>query len=216
MKIKKSINHIIVKVDNPYKEEFDIKGYDGQKLVRDHRYHDPYNSNDFGEVIAVPDGCEIPIGATLYFHYSIVEWREKNVSEGYCLDQKEGIFRVPYYELGHEDPLANMAYLWEKDGYIETINDWIILKQEEKELETTESGLVLVKKIDDVIYSTGEAAPKQGFARVKYLNKYFRDAGLNEDDLVIMRKDSEYAIEINGETYWRVWDRFLLAKIEAA
>lgn len=210
----KGIGHIIVQVENPYKEEYDVKGIDGNNLIRDHRFNDSENANKSGVVVHAPESSGIPKGATLYFHHAIVEWREKNVSSSYCIDKEKGLYRVPYAPLGHPDPLHCKAYAWEKDGEIHTINDWILLEQEKEKLEETESGLVIVQKVEDVIYSTGEAAPKQGYARVCYLNDYFREMGLEVGDLVIMKKDAEYPIEIKGKTYWRVWERFLLAKVD--
>lgn len=214
MKIIKPIGHIIVQVENPYNEKYEVKGHDGTELVRDHRFNDFDNVNKSGVVVATPDGCDIPIGATLYFHHVICEWREKNASELYCIDKEEGLYRVPYKPIGYPDPLYTKAYAWEKDGVIESINDWIFLEQEKEELKTTKSGLVLVEKIDDVVYGTGEAKPKKGYSRVKFLNDYFRGMGLKEGDLVITKKDAEYPIEIGDTTYWRVWDKFLLAKID--
>jgi len=208
------VGHIIVQVENPYKDEYEVKGHNGENLVRDHRWDDASNANKFGKVISTAKNSGIPVGATLYFHHNIVEWRSKNLSEQYLVDKERGLYRVPYKPLGYADPLANMCYAWEMDGEVHTINDWILLKQEMTELETTESGLVIVEKIEDVSYQTGEAAPKQGYARVSFLNDYFRGLGLKEGDLVLMRKDAEYPMEINGETYWRVWERFLLAKVD--
>ncbi len=210
----KGVGHIIVQVDNPYNEEYEVKGHDGSQLVRDHRFNDFDNVNKHGVVISTIEGSGIPVGATLYFHHAIVEWREKNVSESYCIDREKGIYRVPYGDLDHPDPLHCKAYAWEKDGEVHSINQWIFLEQEKEELEQTESGLVIVKKIEDVNYTSGEAAPKQGYARVRFLNDYFRGMGLEEGDLVIMKKDAEYPVDIQGKTYWRVWEQFLLAKID--
>jgi len=171
------VGHIIVQVDNPYNEKYEVKGHDGNDLVRDHRFNDFDNVNKSGKVVATIEGSGIPVGATLYFHHAIVEWREKNVSESYCIDKKNGLYRVPYSDINHPDPLHCKAYAWEMDGKIESINAWIFLEQEKEELETTDSGLVIVKKVEDVMYSTGEAAPKQGYARVRFLNDYLEGLG---------------------------------------
>lgn len=210
----KGVGHIIVQVKKPYIEEYDVKGHDGTNLKRDHRFNDFDNANKSGIVIHAPEKSGIPKGATLYFHHAIVEWREKNVSEPYCIDKKKGLYRVPYAPIGHQDPLHCKAYAYEVDGKIHTINDWILLEQEKEKLEETEGGLVIVQKIEDVVYATGEAAPKKNYARVRYLNDYFRDMGIEEGDLLLMKENAEYPIDINGKTYWRVWERFLLAKID--
>jgi len=210
----KGVGHIIVQVKKPYNEEYDVKGHDGSKLVRDHRFNDFDNVNKSGVVVDAPKESGIPKGATLFFHHAIVEWPEKNVSEPYCIDKEKGLYRVPYAPLGHPDPLHCKAYAYEVDGEVRTINDWILLEQEKEKLEETENGLVIVQKIDNVNYTTGEAAPKQGYARVCFLNDYFKNMGLEEGNLVIMKKDAEYPIDINGKTYWRVWERFLLAKVD--
>lgn len=209
------VGNFIVKVDKPYQDEYEAKGHSGDNLVRSHLFDDFDNANKSGIVVSAPKGSDVPVGATLYFHHIIIEWREKNAGgETYAIDKKQGLYRVPYRPMGYPDPLYNKAYAWEKDGVITTINDWILLEQETAELKTTNSGLVLVEKIDDVVYSTGEAKPKKNYARVKYLNNHFENLGLKKGDLVITKKDSEYPMNINGKTYWRVWDRFLLAKVD--
>lgn len=211
----RGVGNFIVKVENPYKEEYDVKGIDGKNLARDHRWNDFDNANKFGTVISTIEGSGVPVGATLYFHHCIVEWRERNAGgELYCIDKEKSLYRVPYKPLGYPDPLHNKAYAWEKDGHIESINDWILLEQEKVELETTKSGLVIVSKIEDVIYSSGEAAPKLQYSRVKYLNDYFRSLGFNEGDLLITRKDVEYPIKIGDKTYWRVWEEHLLSRVD--
>lgn len=208
------VKNFIVKVDSAYIEEYQTKGHDGSNLVRSHLFNDADNAEKSGIVISSPTD-EVPVGARLFFHHAIVEWRAANAGgERYVIDEEKGLYRVPWRPMGFEDPLFNKAYAWEKDGEIHSINDWIFLEQEKEEFEKTESGLVLVKKMEDAIYSSGEEAPKQGYARVRFLNNHFRGMGLKEDDLVIMKKDAEYPIEINGKIYWRVWEQFLLARVD--
>jgi hypothetical protein len=214
MDFKKGIGHFIVQVDNPYTEEYDVKGHNGEKLVRDHRFNDSDNAKRSGVIIKTAEGSGIPEGATLYFSHSIVEWREKNISQPYCLDKKNHIYRVPYKPMDYPDRLAGKGYAWELDGKVESINHWIMLEQETEDFEQTASGLFLVEKVEDVMYSSGENRPKKGYARVRFLNDYFRGMGLKEGDLVYHKKDAEYPIEINGKTYWRVFDDFLLAKVD--
>lgn len=214
MEFKKGIGHFIVQVETPYIEEYDVKGHNGSKLVRDHRWNDAENAKRSGVVIQTAEGSGVPNGATLYFNHSIVEWRDKNVSQSYCLNKKKNIYRVPYKPMSYPDRLFGKAYAWEHEGKIESINHWILLEQEREDFEKTESGLFLVEKIEDVIYSSGENKPKKNYARVRYLNDYFRGLGLKEGDLVLCKKDAEYPIEVNGKVYWRVFDDFLLAKVD--
>lgn len=210
----KGVWHFIVKIDNPYNEEYEAKGHDGSNLVRSHLFNDHDNATKSGIVVSSPTD-KVPVGAKLYFDYIIVEWRKKNAGgELFVIDKEEGLYRVPWRPIDYPDPLHNKAYAFEVDGKIETINDWIFLEQEKAKLKETESGLVIVEKVEDVIYSSGEAAPKQQYSRVRYLNDHFREMGLKEGDLVVTRKDVECAMEVNGKVYWRVWDRHVLAKVD--
>lgn len=212
MIIKKAVRDFIVQVENPYDEEYDLGG--GIKLERPSHTNEFDNINKFGTVIHTVEGSGVPEGATLYFHHFITEWRESNISQQYCLDKKKGLYRVPYCPMGSEDMQKNLAYAWEKDGEVQSINDWVFVEQVREDFEKTESGLFIVEKVDDTMYASGEMKPKKGYGRVAFLNKYFEDMGLKKGGVILHRNGAEYPMKINGTTYWRVWDRFLLAKID--
>ena len=202
------IGHFIVHIPNAYQEEYELSN--GEKLIRSHLFNDFENATKQGEVIATVKGSGVPVGATLYFHHAIVDTREGgNVSETYLVDKEKCLYRVPYAKRGTE----NKAYAWEKDGEIQTINDWILLKQVREDFEKTESGLYLVEQIEDTVYASGEVKPKKNHGEVVFLNDYFKSQGIEVGDELIHKDDAEYPMEINGEVYWRVWEPFLLAKV---
>jgi co-chaperonin GroES (HSP10) len=211
MKFKKALKNFIVKVENPYNEEYDLGGI---KLMRPSHTNEFDNINKFGVVMNTVEGSGVPEGAILHFHHFVVEWRDKNISQKYCIDKKEGIYRVPYCPMGNPDMLVNNAYAWEKDGEVHSINDWILVEQVREDFAKTESGLFIVEKIDDTVYASGENKPKKNYARVAFSNPYFESMGLQVGDTIIHKDGAEYPIEIQGTTYWRVWEEFLLAKID--
>lgn len=214
MEIKKPILHLIVKVDKSHIEEYDVKGVDNTNLVRSHLYNDADNANKEGVVVATPKWSNIKAGDTVYFHHSIVEWRTGgNVSESYCIDKEEGLYRIPYAPVDYGDPLYNKVYAHkDSDGVIQSVNGWVLLKQVREDFKQTSSGLFLVESIEDTVYASGEVKPKKNFGEVVYTNEHLESTlGLCQGDVVIHKPDGEYPIVIDGETLWRVWDSFILS-----
>lgn len=209
----RGINHLIVHVPKRYEDEYRLES--GLVLERSHLFDDADNAIKKGTVVSTIEGSGIPEGATLYFHHAIVDLRVGgNVSETYLVDKEKSLYRIPYQPFDTN----GKAYAWTFKGKTESIGKWIMLKQIYKQMETTDSGLIIVDTIEDQTVMSGEPVPKrlptgQGFASVSFLNDYWKSRGIKQDDVILMGKDAEYPIEINGETYWRVWESFMLAKV---
>lgn len=213
MEIKEPILHLVVRVDSSHIEEYDAKGVDGKKIVRSHLYNDADNANKEGVVVAAPSWSNIKKGDTVYFHHSVVEWREGgNVSESYCLDKKEGLYRVPYAPYDYPEPLYSKVYAHkDNEGNIHSVGVWYLVKQVREDFKTTESGIFLVESIEDTIYASGEVKPKKNFGEVVYLNEDLNwKYPINKGDVIIHKPDAEYPIVVDGETLWRVWDKFVI------
>lgn len=214
MEIKEPILHLVVKVDKSHIEEYDAKGVDGQNLVRSHLYNDADNANKEGVVVAAPSWSSIKEGDTVYFHHSIVEWREGgNVSESYCLDREESLYRVPYAPYDYPEPLYSKVYARkDSDGNIHSVGVWYLVKQVREDFQTTKSGIFLVESIEDTIYASGEVKPKKNFGEVVYGNNDLSEQyPVEKGDIIIHKPDAEYPIVVDGETLWRVWDKFVIA-----
>lgn len=214
MEIKEPILHLVVKVDKSHIEEYDAKGVDGQNIVRSHLYNDADNANKEGVVVAAPSWSSIKEGDTVYFHHSIVEWREGgNVSESYCLDREESLYRVPYAPYDYPEPLYSKVYARkDSDGNIHSVGVWYLVKQFREDFQTTKSGIFLVESIEDTIYASGEVKPKKNFGEVVYGNDDLSEQyPVEKGDIIIHKPDAEYPIVVDGETLWRVWDKFVIA-----
>lgn len=192
----KIVNSIVVKVEKPYDNEIKTKSglileTPDFKQVKDTVRH--------GVVVSVPDYVkdDIRIGDVLYFHHTVVAqiiWDEDKGARlsSHCISEKENLYRVPY------DETWPMFFAVKRDGEIKALNKCNFLKPiDEKKFETS---LVVVpdnKKISSLK------------AEMVFPSKQMEAIGAGKGTIIGFNKDSEYAFEIDGELYFRMFDEWL-------
>ena len=206
MEIKQGVGHFIVQCDGRFNDGYNVKGHNGQEIVRDARYNDYDNAWKQGKVIASPKEYPVPEGAILYFDHTIT--KKGQFAEDFCINEEKGLFRVPYFKEG----LNCLAYAYSVDEEVFAINEWLFVEPVKEELETTPSGLVIVDNIEDKFYLSGEQKPKEMFGKVAFFSNYYDNWGFQKGDTLVIKKGHEYEFNILGKTYYRVWPNFILAK----
>ena len=74
------------------------------------------------------------------------------------------------------------------------IGVWNFVKQERKEAEKTESG----------IFSETSASDVELHGHAVYINDWMKDQGVKKGDRVFFSENSEYDMDINGESLLRM------------
>lgn len=203
MNYKFGVNYFIVKTKGRYDEKFTQNG----KIIRPEHIDNSEALYQDGEVIASPYGLEIPKGATLFFNHYVTKPKK---SGDFCIDEENNIFKVPYAKGGG---INSMAFAYEYNGEVHALDDWLFVEPVIEELETTKSGLVIVQNFGDKFYKSGEQKPKRMHGKVKHIGGSFKDFDMKEGDEIVCKEGHEYKMEIQGKTLYRVWERFVLAKV---
>jgi co-chaperonin GroES (HSP10) len=181
-----SLNSFIIYLEKRYEDEIETKG--GLKLYVDTRFQPFKNRVNEGEVIAVPAKyeTEVEVGDTLYFHHLVV------IADGQPLPVDDNHYVVRY---DPDNPLNSQAFAFKskRTGEVKPLSTWSILEHVEQEKEV-KSDLIEVVEVK-------ERQVKK--AKVAFENQKLRDLGVKKGDIVGVKKDSDYAFKIDGETFYR-------------
>ena len=150
---------------------------------------------EYGIVKEVPNGCDIPIGAKLYFHRNITKeniGKEKTYKSSYHLE--DNIYLVPFTEN------TNLTFGYVKD------DDFII---------TGNYSLLEASKVkEEIINGVITPAKKgyEGFVTEKGVMKFPTE--LCKDivgETCLIEPRTSYLLNMEDKTYWAVQDRYLMA-----
>jgi co-chaperonin GroES (HSP10) len=142
------------------------------------------------EVYCTPLKYDTPVkvGDTIYFHHHVVV---SNEGKGQKID--DNLYSV-FYNPHNSRATQVYAYKCKDTGEVHLLSEWIFLKPAEQELEEkTDSGIILdIKKPE---YNQ--------FGYVLYDSQAVRDLGLKKGDKVMIMKNSDYEMEIDGQKVYR-------------
>lgn len=184
----RSIYDFFVRLPKAFNDEIQLGD---TKLYLDPKWEEFKNRKMEGEVVAVPEKYKtrVKIGDTLFFHHHVVI-----SGNGNGQTVQDDIYFVRFdANNGH----ASQAYAFkcQDTGNIELISDWIFLEPEEQELEeTTDSGIVV--SIKEPEYNQ--------YGYVLYDSPRVQELGLKKGDKVMIMKNADYEMEIDGQKVYRV------------
>lgn len=200
------VNHFIVYSKSRHKETFDVKGHDGELLATPPAYHDHSNAYREAEIVATPKGFEEALGGYLIFNYMVTSRR--GASGG--LEFAPGYFKVPF---SPNDPGNSMCYGYIKNGTLIPFKGWVFMQEVFKEIEPTNSGLVIVQNIEDTFYTTGEQKPEKEKGKIAYAHKAdLVENELNTGDVVSYRPKIGIEQDINGIKLVRIQTAHIVTK----
>ena len=165
----------------------------GVELYRDTSYDPMKLARQFGVVYETPmqNDLNIQKGDKVWFHHFVATDSNKVK----YIDDKD------VYQAN-----KSQIYLVERDGEMIPIGVWNFIKQERKEAEKTESGIFLETSASDV----------ELHGHAVYINDWMKEQGVKKGDRVFFSENSEYDMNINGESLLRMRNFDILGVYERA
>ena len=196
----KPIRDIIVRVAKTHKQT--IKTESGFELLLDENIKQVKDTIRHGEVVAVPDDMpwDVRVGDELYFHHGIVGETvlndQPNLESQYLIDREKHLFTVP------TDKYWPMAYAILRDGKFQALNGVCFVRP------------IIHKKYSTDLYIPNNEEELKSIGEMVYSNDNLREQGVDDGTKVVFSKDSEYKFDINGETLYAMFDRWILGVYE--
>lgn len=179
------------------KETEDTINVGGKDLFFDGEFNPLYTARRHGVVVGTNEKLEkigLKVGRKVHFHHFVP--LESNETE-YHLSHKLDIVSSEdskVYE-ANVHPSSTQVYAYEdENGDVHTLYDYLFVEPVINEIPKTESG----------IYLGYEEKEEVEVGIIRYLNKSGERIGLSVGDRVRFAKDSEYDMEIKGETLYRM------------
>ena len=144
-----------------------------------------------GEVMGVPQKykTDVEVGDTLFFHHHVVI---SNNGKGQRVD---GDIYAVRFDPNNGHGTQAYAYKCQETGDIELLSDWVFLIPEEQEAEeTTDSGIIVALKEPEY----------NQYGYVLYDSPAVQQLGLKAGDKVMIMKNADYKMEIDGQEVYRV------------
>lgn len=186
----KALTKFIVRIPQKFKDTISIAG---QEMYLASKFDEFGNRINYAEVVAVPLYFDtgVEVGDILYFHHHVVIEKSNHF--------QDDLYLVQYDPNGG---YGSHAYAYEKpDGTIITLSDWVFVRPPVEETEKVVEGIIIIEEEKDADH--GE---------VVYANQELKYAGGNIGDTVYFSKNSDYPMEVKGETLWRMRITDLLYK----
>ena len=197
----KPIRDIIVRVEKTHKQT--IKTESGFELLLDENIKQVKDTIRHGEVVAVPDDMpwDVRVGDELYFHHGIVGETvlndQPNLESQYLIDREKHMFTVP------TDKYWPMAYAILRDEKFQALNGVCFVRP------------IIHKKYSTDLYIPNNEEELKSIGEMVYSNDNLREQGVDDGTKVVFSKDSEYKFDINGETLYAMFDRWILGIYES-
>lgn len=193
----KPIRDIIVKVDKNYKDSITLNN--GTVILLNEYLRQVKDTVRYGTVVDVPDKMHIDVkpADTLFFHHGIVAETvmgdKPDIPSPYMMDAEEKLYRVP---VSKRWP---MAYAVIRDGEFQCLDGVCFVRPIVEKKYATE--FVIVPGNEKKLKNIGEMA---------YSSPGLKEKGIDRGTKVIFEKGSEYDFEIDGETLYCMFDRWIL------
>jgi co-chaperonin GroES (HSP10) len=158
-------------------------------IYLDPKWNEFENRKMEAEIVAVPlkydTGAEV--GDTLYFHHHVLI-----AGNGTRQRVQDDIYYVKY---NPNNSQSTQAYAYKnKDGDVQLLSEWIFLDPEDQpDEEVTESGIITELKKPDF----------NQFGYVIYDSPAVKELGLNAGDKVMIMKNADYRMKVDGKEVYR-------------
>lgn len=183
----RSLHDFFVRMPKAFNDELKV----GDKSIYlDPKWNEFQNRKMSAEVYAVPEKYDTAVkpGDTIYFHHHVVI---SNNGKGQLVE--DDIYFVRYDPYNSRSTQA-YAYKSQDTGEIHLLSEWIFLTPEEQpDEEVTESGIITELKKPE--YNM--------FGYVLYDSPAVQQLGLNKGDKVMIHKNTDYLMEIDGNEVYR-------------
>lgn len=172
------------------------KAFNDEVKVGDTTLHldpkwDEFNNRKMeAEVYATPLKYDTPVkvGDTIYFHHHVVI-----AGNGKGQEVDDNLYRVTY-DPNNSHRTQAYAYKCKDTGEVHLLSEWIFLKPaEQKDEEVTDTGIILELKKPEY----------NQFGYVLYDSPAVRELGLKKGDKVMIMKNADYRMEIDGQEVYR-------------
>lgn len=182
----KAIYDFFVRLPKAFNDEVEVGD---TTIYLDPKWNEFENRKMEAEIVAVPlkynTGAEV--GDTLYFHHHVLI-----AGNGTRQRVQDDIYYVKY---NPDNSQSTQAYAYKnKDGDVQLLSEWIFLDPEDQpDEEVTESGIITELKKPDF----------NQFGYVIYDSPAVKELGLNAGDKVMIMKNADYRMKVDGKEVYR-------------
>ena len=182
----KAIYDFFVRLPKAFNDEVEVGD---TTIYIDPKWNEFENRKMEAEIVAVPlkydTGAEV--GDTLYFHHHVLI-----AGNGTRQRVQDDIYYVKY---NPNNSQSTQAYAYKnKDGDVQLLSEWIFLDPEDQPDEAvTESGIITELKKPDF----------NQFGYVIYDSPAVKKLGLNAGDKVMIMKNADYRMKVDGKEVYR-------------
>lgn len=182
----KAIYDFFVRLPKAFNDEVEVGD---TTIYLDPKWNEFENRKMEAEIIAVPlkydTGAEV--GDTLYFHHHVLI-----AGNGTRQRVQDDIYYVKY---NPDNSQSTQAYAYKnKNGDVQLLSEWIFLDPEDQpDEEVTESGIITELKKPDF----------NQFGYVIYDSPAVKELGLNAGDKVMIMKNADYRMKVDGKEVYR-------------
>lgn len=184
----RSLYDFFVKMPKAFNDEVKVGD---TSIYIDPKWNEFDNRKQSAEVVAVPEKYDTPVkvGDTIFFHHHVVI---SNNGNGQRVD---GDIYAVRFDPNNGHGTQAYAYKCQETGDIELLSDWVFLIPEEQEAEeTTDSGIIVALKEPEY----------NQYGYVLYDSPAVQQLGLKAGDKVMIMKNADYKMEIDGQEVYRV------------
>jgi co-chaperonin GroES (HSP10) len=184
----RSLYDFFVKMPKAFNDEVKVGD---TSIYIDPKWNEFNNRKQSAEVVAVPEKYDTPVkvGDTIFFHHHVVI---SNNGNGQRVD---GDIYAVRFDPNNGHGTQAYAYKCQETGDIELLSDWVFLIPEEQEAEeTTDSGIIVALKEPEY----------NQYGYVLYDSPAVQQLGLKAGDKVMIMKNADYKMEIDGQEVYRV------------
>lgn len=182
-----SLYDFLVYMPKAFNDEVEIGD---TKIHLDPKWDEFNNRKMEAEVYATPLKYDTPVkaGDTIYFHHHVVI---AGNGKGQLVD--DDLYRVAYDPNNSYNTQA-YAYKCKETGEVHLLSEWVFLKPADQEQEeTTDTGIILSLKKPEY----------NQFGYVLYDSPAVRDLGLHKGDKVMIMKNADYRMNVDGQEVYR-------------
>ena len=220
----KSLRHFLVRVPNVTRDTINVNGED---MYLDTKFSEFEHRTMEGEVVGLPAkyDTDVEIGDTMYFHHHVVlggnhlmlsdetTQLEETKKRGQFIDPDDDIYVVYYDDV--RDPISCQAYAYKskETGEVKLLSDWIFLVPEDAGEEEDQEKEIMVG--NQIIYLTPKKKePEEKYGYVKWGSPKLEELELYPGDKVLIRKNSDYEMEVDGEKLYRTFIKSIHGKVK--
>ena len=192
-------NCVIIKVDNSYNNEVELSG--GHKLVVNTSIEDVEYINRKATVISAPEFTVLKEGDEIVIHHNILR-------EGY--GQQGGLIRSEYWL---EDdtffvPLTEI-FAYKRDSEWVSLDPFCFVQPIKFKAEDKEG----FQLFNDERNSDSYKGQVKLTGTIAFTNKSLQEQGVENGDVVMFSHWSEYEFTIDGELYYKMSTKDIIAKL---